>query len=164
MSNEVISTFFEQEHDRLNKNINHYRDLLKSGKGAKAAKTFADFKDLVCTHMEIEEETVFPFFEYDGFSPAGLTGRLRQEHEKIRALLRNVGENLEQGTYDVATEKFDQFVSMFVSHHDFEEKMIYPATDQVISEQEKEDVFRKINKHLKQNCQCCGINLGRDGN
>ena len=89
---------------------------------------------------------------------------LRKEHEKIRALLRNVGENLEQGTYDVATEKFDQFVSMFVSHHDFEEKMIYPATDQVISEQEKEDVFRKINKHLKQNCQCCGINLGRDGN
>jgi regulator of cell morphogenesis and NO signaling len=152
----TISAFYEQDHDRLDELFKTFQKLKRSD-FVKAKEAFKEFKFGLQRHIVWEEDVLFPLWEEKtGMSEGGPTFVMRAEH-------RQIGQQLEAIHGKVADQNLDSdreeqaLLELLGSHNMKEERVLYPAIDQLTSAEERETVFRNMNDIPEERYKlCCG--------
>lgn len=152
----TISAFYEQDHDRLDELLKTFQKLKRSD-FPKAKEAFKEFKFGLQRHIVWEEGVLFPLWEEKtGMSEGGPTFVMRAEH-------RQIGQQLEAIHGKVADQNPDSdqeeqiLLDLLGSHNRKEERVLYPAIDQLTSAEERETVFLNMNDIPEERYKlCCG--------
>lgn len=133
------------DHDRLHDLERSARQARERADYAAATASFAVFAAGLRRHIGFEDELLFPEFErQSGISPeAGPTAVLRAEHREIEALLLELEATM--GDPSAAVEvRWRQLERVLEDHNVKEEAVLYPGTDQLLSERERDQLVRRI--------------------
>jgi iron-sulfur cluster repair protein YtfE (RIC family) len=151
----TILQFMGEDHDRLDAIFKEFSEAKRSD--ARRAKSFFhEFKTGLQRHIVWEEEILFPLFESKtGMENDGPTAVMREEHKQIRGFLERIHENLQSDS--ASTEDAENgLIGVLTDHNNKEEGILYPWIDQSVSEEEKAEVFAKIeNLPPEKYSQCC---------
>ena len=139
----TIFAFMAADHDRLDGIFQEFKQLMKTDKD-RAHSRFLDFKAGLERHIFWEEDILFPIFEREtGMRDVGPTAVMRMEHRQIRGFLQDIGEELLAEKTEEIEKAEIGLLEVLGSHNQKEENILYPAIDDLTSEQEKE---RKIER------------------
>ena len=140
----TILEFMNADHDRLDNTFEEFKSLKKDD--IETAKTlFCDFKTRLQTHIIWEEDILFPLFERaTGMHDTGPTAVMRTEHRHIENFLEEIGEKIHVGDVEGIDAAETGLLEVLGSHNQKEENILYPAIDNLTSEQEKEQATTKM--------------------
>jgi iron-sulfur cluster repair protein YtfE (RIC family) len=152
----TISTFYEQDHDRLDELFKTFQKFKRSD-FAKAKEAFKEFKFGLQRHIVWEEDLLFPLWEKKtGMSDGGPTFVMRNEHRQIGQLLEAIHDKVADQNLECDQEE-QALLNLLGSHNMKEERVLYPAIDQVTNEEERETVFRSMDNIPEERYRvCCG--------
>jgi regulator of cell morphogenesis and NO signaling len=152
----TVSTFYEQDHDRLDELFKTFQKFKRSD-FAKAKEAFKEFKFGLQRHIVWEEDLLFPLWEEKtGMSDGGPTFVMRNEHRQIGQLLEAIHGKVADQNPECDQEE-QALLNLLGSHNMKEERVLYPAIDQVTNEIERESVFRNMDKIPEERYRvCCG--------
>jgi regulator of cell morphogenesis and NO signaling len=152
----TISAYYEQDHDRLDELFKTFQKMKRSD-FAKAKEAFKAFKFGLQRHIVWEEDVLFPLWEEKtGMSEGGPTFVMRAEHRQIGQQLEAIHDKVAEQNPDSDQEE-QALVDLLGSHNLKEERVLYPAIDQVTSAEEREIVFRNMNDIPEERYKlCCG--------
>lgn len=144
METQSINRHYTEDHQRLDDLFHEFQEL-KSTDHWKAKKSFFEFKTGLERHIVWEEEILFPAFEEKlNQLRDGPTAVMRLEHQEIRRHLDTIAGKLAEENFE--TEEEEQGLeSVLCQHNRKEEGILYPMMDQVFSEQERDEMFLKMN-------------------
>lgn len=141
----TVRGFFEQDHDRLDGIFAAFQTH-KLSDPDKARDAFYQFKAGLERHIVWEEELLFPLWERKtGMTHSGPTVVMRAEHRQIHQLLDRI-QAAAEATSAAGEEAERALVDILTSHNMKEERVLYPAIDQAISDEELAAVFRRLNE------------------
>ena len=150
----TISTFYEQDHDRLDELFKTFQKFKRSD-FAKAKEAFKEFKFGLQRHIVWEEDLLFPLWEEKtGMSDGGPTFVMRNEHCQIGQLLEAIHDKVADQNPECDQEE-QALLNLLGSHNMKEERVLYPAIDQVTNEEERETVFRNMNSIPEERYRAC---------
>lgn len=133
----TISEFMCMDHDRLGNIFERYKAPNLTGMD-RVRRLFLDFEAGLQMHIVWEEDILFPIFEQEtGIRDAGPTAVMRMEHRHIKNLLEKIGEKLRAGELSGIDEAEIELLDILESHNQKEEHILYPAIDNLATEQEK---------------------------
>ncbi len=136
----TITTFYEEDHDRLDELFKVFQTSKRSD-FAKAKEAFKEFKVGLQRHIVWEEELLFPMWEEKtGMIEDGPTPVMRFEHSQIKQQLDAIHQKVEGQNLDTDQEE-QALLNLLSSHNRKEERALYPAIDNVINTDEREKVF-----------------------
>jgi iron-sulfur cluster repair protein YtfE (RIC family) len=152
----TISTFYELDHDRLDELFKTFQQF-KWSDFSKAKEAFREFKFGLQRHIVWEEDLLFPLWEEKtGMSDGGPTFVMRNEHRQIGRLLEAIHDKVADQNPDCDQEE-QALLNLLGSHNMKEERVLYPAIDQVTNEEERETVFRNMKSIPEERYRvCCG--------
>jgi iron-sulfur cluster repair protein YtfE (RIC family) len=143
MTHPPLSRFYEEDHDRLDRLFQEFQRL-KHNDFLKAREMFSQFYAGLERHILWEEKILFRVFEEKGgHRPGGPTAVMRAEHTQIRGLLEVVHQRLLEGSPNTDKEEA-LLLSHLAMHNMKEEKILYPAIDRLITEDERDRIFRDM--------------------
>ena len=153
---QTISKFFEQDHDRLDELFKMFQQLKRSD-FAKAKEAFKDFKFGLQRHIVWEEDLLFPLWEEKtGMAEGGPTFVIRAEHRQIGEQLEAIHQKVAEQNPDSDQEE-QSLLTLLGSHNMKEERVLYPAIDDVTSQEERATVFRNMKNIPEDRYKvCCG--------
>ena len=132
------------DHDRLDNIFEEFKSLKKDDMN-RAKTLFLDFKAGLQKHIVWEEDILFPIFERGtGMHDTGPTAVMRMEHRHIKNFLEEIGEKILVGELEGIDEAEIGLLEVLGSHNQKEENILYPAIDNLTSEQEKEQAIKKM--------------------
>lgn len=141
-----ISATFEQDHDRLDALFTTFQQQ-KRKDVAKAREAFAEFKLGLQRHIVWEEDVLFPKWEENsGMAEGGPTQVMRTEHRIIGDCLEAIHRKVQANDPDSELEE-QRLVDVLTPHNMKEERILYPSIDQVISDQERAELYQAM-KHI----------------
>ena len=143
MSEGKISVTFEQDHDRLDALFTTFQEQ-KRQDVAKAKEAFAAFKFGLQRHIVWEEDVLFPKWEENsGMAEGGPTQVMRSEHRMIGDCLEAIHRKVQ--AQDPESDRDEQLLlDILKSHNMKEERILYPSIDQVISDQERAELYQAM--------------------
>jgi regulator of cell morphogenesis and NO signaling len=152
----TISEFYEQDHDRLDELFKTFQKMKRSD-FTKAKEAFKAFKFGLQRHIVWEEDLLFPLWEEKtGMSEGGPTFVMRAEHRQIGQQLEAIHDKVAEQNPDSDQEE-QALLNLLGSHNMKEERVLYPAIDQVTSPDERETVFRNMKTIPEDRYKlCCG--------
>jgi len=152
----TISAFYEQDHDRLDELFKAFQKMKRSD-FPKAKEAFKAFKFGLQRHIVWEEDVLFPLWEEKtGMSEGGPTFVMRAEHRQIGQQLEAIHGKVAEQNPDSDQEE-QALLDLLGSHNMKEERVVYPAIDQLTSAEERETVFRNMNDIPEERYKlCCG--------
>jgi iron-sulfur cluster repair protein YtfE (RIC family) len=152
----TICEFYEQDHDRLDELFKTFQKLKRSD-FAKAKEAFKAFKFGLQRHIVWEEDVLFPLWEEKtGMSEGGPTFVMRAEHRQIGQQLEAIHGKVADQNPDSDQEE-QALLDLLGPHNMKEERVLYPAIDQLTSPEERETVFRNMNDIPEERYKlCCG--------
>jgi iron-sulfur cluster repair protein YtfE (RIC family) len=152
----TISEFYEQDHDRLDELFKTFQKL-KRADFAKAKEAFKEFKFGLQRHIVWEEDVLIPLWEViTGMSEGGPTFVMRAEHRQIGQQLQAIHGKVADQNPDSDQEE-QVLLELLGSHNMKEERVLYPAIDQLTSAEERETAFRNMKNILEERYKlCCG--------
>jgi iron-sulfur cluster repair protein YtfE (RIC family) len=132
------------DHDRLDEIFEEFKKLKKIDlEGARPF--FLAFKAGLQKHILWEENILFPIFEQEtGMRDTGPTAVMRMEHRQIETFLEEIGEKVLAGELEGVDEAETGLLEVLGSHNQKEENILYPAIDNLTSEQEKEKAIENM--------------------
>ena len=140
----TILEFMSVDHDRLDNKIRMYgkEKLLEI---ERAESIFLFFKSELERHIIWEEDILFPVFERKtGIKDGGPTSVMRMEHIQIKDHLQKIQRKLRaKKIQDPCGEEVALF-KLLESHNQKEENILYPGIDNLTSEQEKDQMIKRI--------------------
>ncbi|MCA9405007.1 MAG: hemerythrin domain-containing protein [Candidatus Omnitrophica bacterium] len=144
MSNDTVTGFYSHDHDELDAYMKSFQETKKVD-FSKAKKYFEEFKYGLERHIEWEESILFPLFEEKtGMKDSGPTAVMREEHKQIKVYLQTISEKLLKD--DLTTDNEEELlIDLLTAHNQKEENILYPAIDNVASDEERKVVFEKMN-------------------
>lgn len=142
-----IAQYYELDHDRLDGLFKRFR-ALKVSDFAQAKARFFEFQAGLLRHIVWEEEILFPAFEdKTGMKDTGPTEVMRIEHRQIKQLLVAIDQRLQE---QAATDTQEAaLIETLGAHNRKEESILYPAIDSQLTDQERKDVFARM-EHVRQ--------------
>lgn len=156
MSEGKISVTFEQDHDRLDALFTTFQEQ-KRKDFAKAKEAFVAFKFGLQRHIVWEEDILFPKWEENsGMAEGGPTQVMRTEHRLIGDCLEAIHRNvLKQNPNSDNDEQ--KLLELLKSHNMKEERILYPSIDQVISDEERAELYQAMKDIPEERYRvCCG--------
>ena len=140
----TILEFMSVDHDRLDNKIRMY-STEKLVDIEQAESIFLFFKSELERHIIWEEDILFPVFERKtGIKDAGPTSVMRMEHIQIKDHLQKIQRKLRaKKIQDPCGEEVALF-KLLESHNQKEENILYPGIDNLTSEQEKDQMIKRI--------------------
>jgi len=152
----TISAFYELDHDRLDELFKTFQKMKRSD-FPKAKEAFKAFKFGLQRHIVWEEDVLFPLWEEKtGMSEGGPTFVMRAEHRQIGQQLEAIHQKVADQNPDSDQEE-QALLDLLGSHNMKEERVLYPAIDQVASQEERETVFRNMKNIPEERYKlCCG--------
>ena len=139
-----IFEFMSADHDRLDNIFEQFKNLKKDDiSGAKTL--FLDFKAGLQNHIVWEEDILFPLFERGtGMHDTGPTAVMRTEHRQIKNYLEEIDKKILVGDLAGIDAAEIALLEVLVSHNQKEENILYPAIDNLTSEQETEQAIARM--------------------
>jgi len=152
----TITEFYEQDHDRSDELFKTFQRLKRSDV-PKAKEAFKEFKFGLQRHIVWEEDLLFPLWEEKtGMSEDGPTFAMRAEHRRIGQQLEAIHGKVANQNPDSDQEE-QALLNLLGSHNMKEERVLYPAIDQLTSAEERETVFRNMKNIPEERYKlCCG--------
>lgn len=143
MPDQSVTAYYEHDHDRLDRLFLQFQRL-KQNDYERAREVFASFKAGLERHIRWEEEILFPVFEEKtGTHDVGPTAVMKAEHTQIQGLLEVIHQRLSEGLRD--TDKEEALLLSHLGMHNMkEEKILYPAIDRSITEDESKHIFEEM--------------------
>ncbi len=143
MNNQSIRQYYSDDHDRLDGLFRRFQEL-KRADTPSAKQLFAQFKAGLERHIVWEEEILFPLFEArTGMCGCGPTAVMRLEHQQIKQHLAEIARRLGRDELAIESEE-DALLGVLGMHNEKEENILYPIIDQVVTEQERDEVFARM--------------------
>jgi uncharacterized protein (DUF2249 family) len=132
------------EHARLDALEQRAWELLRGEEREQARRLYSAFHSALDRHIRFEEEVLFPVFEVrTGLPHGGPTGVMRAEHREIRMLIEEIVRGLDDGASAV-DEPRCTLLGVLADHRRREEGLLYPGTDQLLSDAESDALVAKI--------------------
>lgn len=143
-----ILDFMGHDHDRLDELFQNFKKL-KTQDLPEAIKNFSEFKKGLETHIEWEEQILFPFFEEKtGNKNGGPTFVMRQEHIEIKNYLAKILTSINKGQIDIKHLE-DGIYNTLKSHNEKEENVLYPMIDNLSNQNERSKFYNEMDKLMK---------------
>jgi regulator of cell morphogenesis and NO signaling len=140
----TIFEFMSVDHDRLDEIFEGFKKLSEDDIDG-ARKLFPDFKTGLLKHIVWEEEILFPIFEQKtGMHDTGPTAGMRMEHGHIKNFLEEIGEKVLAGELQGIDKAATGLLEVLGPHNEKEENILYPAIDNLTSEQEKAAMIARM--------------------
>jgi len=156
MKKNLIKSYFEADHDRLDLVFRRFQGL-KRESYPDAKPYFKVFFKGLKRHIVWEEDVLFPIFEQKmGLKDEGPTFVMRQEHRRIGEFLNRIHEKVRQA--DVSSDDDEEMLIEVLEAHNFkEEQVLYPALDQMLTEDETAQIFMQMEMIPAERYEtCCG--------
>lgn len=99
---------------------------------------FAQFRDAIGQHFEIEETILFPAFEEEGGAEIGLTQPLAREHLRMRELFPQLAAAIERHDAVEYIDLSEALFALLLQHNSRGEQELYPLLDDMLSERNDE--------------------------
>ena len=129
-----LAEYFGGDHSDCDNKWARVENLLDNGDDAALKKAWQEFDQATRRHLSMEEEVFFPAFEAaSGMGLGGPTAVMREEHMQMRALLDQIGFNIEEGDTDEALDLGDTLHMLTQQHNIKEEGMLYPMAENVLA-------------------------------
>ncbi len=143
MTDRTITTSYQDDHERLDGLFRRFRELRRTD-ATNAIGFFNEFKHGLRRHIIWEEEILFPLFETKtGIAHAGPTQVMRMEHRQIEKHLDAIDQKIQAN--DPGTEEEEQALHLLLGmHNQKEERILYPAIDRSVTDQERGAVFTSM--------------------
>ncbi len=157
MKKNVITAYFEADHDRLDHLFTQYQEH-KRGDFQKAKPFFRNFRQGLKRHIIWEEEILFPMFEEkSGMGPGmGPTEVMRNEHQIIQQVLEAIHSKVREANPN-SDEEEKALLEVLGNHNMKEENVLYPSIDKLVSEEETAHIFTKMEEIPEERWKtCCG--------
>jgi iron-sulfur cluster repair protein YtfE (RIC family) len=139
----TISGFFQHDHERLDALLQSFHTL-KHQDFSNAKEAFRQFKSGLERHIRWEENLLFPLWEEKtGMFDAGPTVVMRHEHRRIEEQLQAIDRNVAEENMDDAQAE-QALLALLAAHNLKEERVLYPAIDQVATTEERSEMLRNI--------------------
>ncbi len=145
MPGSTVNQYYTEDHEHLHASFHRFQSL-KAGEQDKAAEAFQEFKAGLERHILWEERILFPWYDQKlGHLRNCLTAVLRRDHGQILVYLDEISRKLAQG--DFATDDEEASLEMVLRiHNRKEEEAFYPATDQILNDEQRAAVFAAMKK------------------
>jgi len=129
-----LAGFFTQDHRDCDNDWAEVEALLDSGDAGAAAGAWQAFDTHMRRHLAMEEDVLFPAFESrSGMGGGGPTAVMRMEHQQMRSVLDQIGENLAGGDLAGALDLGDTLLMLIQQHNIKEEGMLYPMAENMLA-------------------------------
>ena len=143
MKTQSITPYYEADHDRLDELFRNFQ-LSKRSDLSRAKDFFRQFKMGLERHIVWEEQILFPLFEEKtGMKGTGPTEVMRKEHREIRALLESIHQRVKARDPEGDAEE-KALLEILGAHNQKEEQVLYPAIDRLLSDEERKEVFHRM--------------------
>jgi regulator of cell morphogenesis and NO signaling len=154
MTTQTITQYFESDHDRLDQLLKQY-DQMKRSDFATAKPFFREFKFGLQRHIIWEEEVLFPAYEQKtGFAGTGPSLVMRKEHRLIEQLLENVHQKVKHADPE-SDEEEQLLINTLLQHNLKEENILYPAIDNLLTPDERAEIFRNMDEIPEERYRAC---------
>jgi uncharacterized protein (DUF2249 family) len=142
-----ITDAIEWDHDRLDRLERTAFDAWGAGDSVAAEQSFAMFAHGLRRHLGFEETLLFPEFDRrTGTAPGtGPTEALRGEHRQILGFVAAIELAAGRGVLP-APALLGQLQDALHAHHVHEEKDLYPVTDRYLTEGQRDDLMRRVQR------------------
>lgn len=136
-----ISAVFEPEHRWLDARFEQFWQGL--ARGEFKAEPFEEAARVLHRHIYLEEEILFPEVEARGVE--GPTAVMAQEHGEIWRLLDEIRDLARQDPLDKRLAQAFAALRNVLEEHNFkEEQILYPASDRLLSQDDRARVLAQI--------------------
>ncbi len=105
---------------------------LNQGNKEQGTQIWQAFEKAMLRHLKMEEEVIFPAFEEVTGMTQGPTAIMRNEHEQMRGLLKQIGTAIETGDFDEALDQGDTLLMVIQQHNVKEEGVLYPMAENAL--------------------------------
>jgi hemerythrin-like domain-containing protein len=143
---DTITTFACREHRRLDAILRRAVSEVEAGKLEAARASCDAFHRGLCLHAAVEEQLLFPLFEARSGMVGGPTATLRQEHRELEAAARSMCEALTVDDPVGFREGLRLLEAVRREHDSKEEHVLYPTTDQMLSDRECAAVAERLER------------------
>jgi|SRR5579885_3507665 len=156
MEERALSEYFEQDHGRLDSLFRSYQALKRSD-FPKAKEAFKQFRFGLQRHIVWEEELLFPVWEQKtGLAEGGPTSVMRMEHRQIGRWLEAIHDRVRAQDLE-SDEAEERLIAVLESHNRKEERILYPAIDQALDEEERASIYTAMLEMPRERYEvCCG--------
>jgi len=147
MATTTIAEFMAQDHDRLDDLFKQFQTI-KEQNASKARSLFQEFLTGLHRHIVWEEDILFPVFEAEAqmVKDHGPTGVMRNEHQQIKAFLKQIQAKVAEGNLSTEEEE-EGLLQVLTAHNVKEEKILYPWIDNCVSDEERASLLTRM-EHL----------------
>ncbi|MDH5296137.1 MAG: hemerythrin domain-containing protein, partial [Nitrospirota bacterium] len=121
---------------------------IKEQNASKARSLFQEFLTGLHRHIVWEEDILFPVFEAEAqmVKDHGPTGVMRNEHQQIKAFLKQIQAKVAEGNLSTEEEE-EGLLQVLTAHNVKEEKILYPWIDNCVSDEERASLLTRM-EHL----------------
>jgi iron-sulfur cluster repair protein YtfE (RIC family) len=130
-----VSRRLTVDHMRLDGLFDQACELVGRGDFAGAGAAFGEFASGLGHHIAVEERFLFPIFD-ERVVAGGPTLVMRHEHRKIEQLIALAGASLRASDPVTFATEAAQLAAILQAHNMKEERVLYPHTDAVLSDEE----------------------------
>lgn len=149
-----IRTYFQQDHTELDDLLVQFQTLKRSDYAA-AKSRFVAFKFGLQRHIVWEEELLFPAWERaTGQTESGPTAVMRREHRQIADALEALHRKVQAADPESDAEE-RALLALLSSHNQKEERVLYPALDGTLGDEERAGIFRAMNELPEERYKVC---------
>lgn len=129
-----------------------YEDLLSQCQDAAEIEDWGTvnliFNQLVThlkRHMALEEEVLYPAYESAPHAPQGPTTALREEHDHIVRLIRDIARIIKTRNSEHVLECLAHLENRMIKHHEKEEDIFLPMASHILNASHDE-LLRKLDE------------------
>lgn len=143
-SKRTVTEYLQADHKRLDNIFNKFLEDVKDKNWGEASKDFREFRIGLKRHIRAEEDILFPVFEQKtGMHEGGPTAVMRMEHKEIQDLLDKILSVTDSKDSVQIPNATNALVNILTDHNMKEEHILYPESDEFLSEAERSEVVKK---------------------
>jgi iron-sulfur cluster repair protein YtfE (RIC family) len=129
-----IFDFLTQDHRQCDDSYAAAEENVAAGRWDEATQNWTVFHTTLDTHLNREEDILFPAFETQTGNTQGPTSVMRMEHEQMRSLVSEMDEAIVAKDTESFLGLAETLMILIQQHNMKEEQMLYPMSDQVLSD------------------------------
>ena len=149
-----LMEYHREDQSVLDGLLNQVAERVRAGDWFQADRTFSNFMAAFSRHVRMEEEIAFPLYvKARGIGEEDLMW-IQSDHRKTIPMLsqlgltiqRNAGGSVEKSDSERVGNEIAALLDDLRSHTDREDADLYPACDQVLSPDERDEVVKQMQR------------------
>jgi hemerythrin-like domain-containing protein len=135
--------WLEHEHSLYEYLIASCQQAAETEDWGSVSQSFDELVTHLKQHMALEEEVLYPAYEASSEAPQGPTMALREEHDRIARLVRDIALLLRTRDSEQTLESLAFLENLLVKHHEKEEDIFLPMASHILRDQ-REELLRQL--------------------